>query len=549
MLLRPLDRPQEHRAPGAEPAALAAPADAREREVADPEAQAIAGLRARRAILDDPAARRRHERSVHAEPIELDLERDGRRACRRRERTQPCHEALDPCDLDVERDVADDTVRKEPGAADEGRDVRARDVVAAEAHQLLAEPVRVERAQRERLPRLDLAARGLESDAEALAQEETGRVPVELHEVVEGERPPRGIGLADRPDDERRFRFDARRLHATRGAEVVGVAEQPVVPLEVARIERLQRVCAPDVDAEALLYVALEIGDEHRRLALAAVARVEARVARVEHAARRQNRLEEEVAVVLAPRAVAGARLLRHQVEAERPARARIAAVIHTEQADHLERDRPHRHERAERDLAGEKPPGRERCRQGAFEVHADDVARQWRREAGSPRRFLERAQGAPDRRDVLLVVARRVEETLEDGAERDDPLGRRSHRAQLVAEREARLGERREEPGRARARALDIVVRQHAGEPPPPLPRHRIAEQQAIEAEAPRVLVRLGQPERGTAGAVDAPADPGLAHPPVRTRDVGVGEAEAAADRVDVEERQQAVRVVPALG
>ena len=90
----------------------------------------------------------------------------------------------------------------------------------------------------------------------------------------------------------------------------------------------------------------------------------------------REERLEEEMAIVVADRAVPGARVPRHQVEAGGGAAAREAAVDEAGDHDDAEGDRAQRHELAERDPAGEEGLGRGRILRGPR-----------RRARGSPRR------------------------------------------------------------------------------------------------------------------------------------------------------------------
>ena len=74
---------------------------------------------------------------------------------------------------------------------------------------------------------------------EPIAQEVARGTPKELHEVVESDRPPRLVRLGDPPDDERRLGFGACTLSPPRAAELVRVAEDAGVALEVLRVEGL----------------------------------------------------------------------------------------------------------------------------------------------------------------------------------------------------------------------------------------------------------------------------------------------------------------------
>ena len=94
--------------------------------------------------------------------------------------------------------------------------------------------------------------------------------------------------------------------------------------------------------------VVAQLRHQHRGRALVVVVQAAPRPADVQVLARRQQRLQEEVAVVLAARSVTRARVLRHQVEVGRDAAARVVAVVHAQQRHEAEGNRAHRHQRGE---------------------------------------------------------------------------------------------------------------------------------------------------------------------------------------------------------
>ena len=97
----------------------------------------------------------------------------------------------------------------------------------------------------------------------------------------------------------------------------------------------------------ALRQMVAQLAYQYRRRPGRAVADAAAHPADVELLARRQQRFEQQVAVVVAARTVAGPVLLAHQIKIEHGHRARVSAVVHAQQAHQLERNGAHRHERA----------------------------------------------------------------------------------------------------------------------------------------------------------------------------------------------------------
>ena len=126
--------------------------------------------------------------------------------------------------------------------------------------------------------------------------------------------------------------------------------------LEIAAAERLQRVLPgallqqiPLIALPALGQIVAQLRNQYRRRLLAVVAYMAARPADVEPAPGRQQGIEHKLAIIVAPCTVARALLARlgHQVEVHARGAARIVAVIHAQQADHLKRNGAHGHQRA----------------------------------------------------------------------------------------------------------------------------------------------------------------------------------------------------------
>ncbi len=228
-------------------------------------------------------------------------------------------------------------------------------------------------------------------------------------------------------------------------------------------------------------------------------------------------------------------RVVEQAVVAVARAAAREDAVVEAEQADDAMRDRPHRHERADRQVAGAEVRARRASLQPLGEQRAD--------------------LGQGDRRvEPVRLRDRRVEQALElralprvaraGGAQRVGGVRQRHgpgrdrlrslERGEGGPEPVDELGEAAGEVDRA---AVDVVERQHAVDDPLAVLGHRHAEQEPVEPAPPRAGRDVGELERRAVLRVEPPADPALGDPVLEPADVVVVEPEAAADRLAVGE------------
>ena len=135
-----------------------------------------------------------------------------------------------------------------------------------------------------------------------------------------------------------------------------GMGGQRRAGLEVRPAEGLQWMVRGAFDqqvvctAPARREVVTQLGHEHRGRLLAVVAHMVPRPADVERAPRGQQGLQHELAVVVAACPVARAVMagLLHEVEIAAQGTAGVVAIVHAQQAHHLEGDGAHGHERAE---------------------------------------------------------------------------------------------------------------------------------------------------------------------------------------------------------
>ena len=156
------------------------------------------------------------------------------------------------------------------------------------------------------------------------------------------------------------------------GLPFAGVGGQRAADFKVAAAKGLQRV----VKAALGHYIAAraaglggvfalppggqvvaQLRHQHRGGLGAVVAHAVPGPAEVELAAGREQGIEHELAVVIVAGAVAGAGLagVLHQVKAVFAGAARVVAIVHAQQADHLKRNGPHGLQGAKGDTAGVK--------------------------------------------------------------------------------------------------------------------------------------------------------------------------------------------------
>ena len=297
--------------------------------------------------------------------------------------------------------------------------------------------------------------------------------------------------------------------------------------------------------------VVAQLGDQHRGRLLAVVAGAAPAPADVEHAARREERFEHQLAVVAAARAVAGAHApgQRHQVEVAAARGARVVAVVHAEQADDLEGDRAHRHQAAEGHAAGAKPPGELRPVELAEPGLAGDGQRHGFVEAGRVARLEPAGECFVEggHRQALRFVGRCHDVAHETAAALGPARGRGrggclpppgDKALEQAGERSGDRGLQAADLGAGLDVAEDGAMSGRGHRPGGGTPAARIAEQHAAQPEEPGVLLAAGvEPEVGALRAVETPADAGRVHPLRQARQVARTQAEARGDRRGVQE------------
>ncbi len=205
-----------------------------------------------------------------------------------------------------------------------------------------------------------------QAQTEALFEQKARRMAEALQQLRRFDGQPGLVGLCEQAGE--RLRLGLRWLGQTPGGAKPRRGETGAKPVaEIARRERLQRVGDENFLAGRLGYGLAgmlgslcngqfgghvhgfqHLAEQHRRWQYGIVARVAADIGQVQRLARREQRLQQQVAVVEAPRTVAAARMPADQIEARRRCAPREGAVVQAEQADHAERQAAHRHHGAE---------------------------------------------------------------------------------------------------------------------------------------------------------------------------------------------------------
>jgi hypothetical protein len=290
-----------------------------------------------------------------------------------------------------------------------------------------------------------------------------------------------------------------------------------------------------------------QLADRDRGRALDVGALVVAGVGDDQPVLRGQQRVQQELAVLGARVAVADVGIVEQQVVTVTRRLARERPVVEAEQADDPVRDRAHRHQGADRQVAGAEVRARRAPLQALGEQRADLGQRELR---GVPGRLAHHVGQQPLQLRALPALQRRRRgQRVGRVGQRLGPRAQRLRAVQRVDRGLQPVDELREPPGELDRAAVDVVEREHAAEQPPLVLVHRHADQQPVQPGAPGARAQRGEFERRAVLGVQAPADPALGHPVLEARDVVVVEPEALAHRLAVGEVDHLGRGQPLAG
>ncbi len=336
-----------------------------------------------------------------------------------------------------------------------------------------------------------------QAQAEALFEQEARRVAEALQQLRRLDGQPGLIGFGEQAGEGLRLRLGwlGQALGgAEPGQRIAGTGRFA----EITRRERLQRMRDEDLLADRPRPVGQHGGHVHRLQHLAeqhrgrqhgVVARVAADIGQVQRLARREQRLQQQVAVVEAPRPVATARMSADQVEARRRRAPREGAIVQAEQADHAERQAAHRHHGAEGHRTGEKAGGAAALLQRGAELLVHQFQLDGPGEVGGLGLIAQGGAGLGEQQQRLAGLAL-VEQRIDQHLQVIRPLGQRARPSQLIGQAAESLDEVHQPPEQLPARAFQRVQRPVlakqgravAGQ----LRRCSEAQQQAVQPLAP---------------------------------------------------------------
>ncbi len=300
-----------------------------------------------------------------------------------------------------------------------------------------------------------------------------------------------------------------------------------------------------------------QLPDRHRRRPRRVRALVVAGVGDEQLVGRRHQRVEQQLAVLCSRVALAHMRVVEQQVVAVAGRLAREDRVVHAEQADDPVRDRPHRHERADGQVAGaevrSRRPPLEAVGQQRPDLRQLELGRM-RHPVG--RRLIDDVVQQPAQLRLLPLLDRagfrqRVGDLVQGRRPGVDGLRRREPVDRLTQP----IDQFRELPRQLDRARVDVIQRQD-GAPDQPLPvlAHRHAREDSVHPRPPRAGGQHVEAERLAMRGIQSPANSGIADPVLEPGQIIVIEPEPPPHHVAVGQiqhlrcRQPAVRDVQQL-
>ena len=325
------------------------------------------------------------------------------------------------------------------------------------------------------------------------------------------------------------------------GGSVFGgeAKELGVGVVEVGGVEGLEFVMGDEVigEREARFEVFEEFGDEDGRGEVGVIFGGDASVAEVEELASGEDGFEEEIAIIVAERAIASARLGGDEIERRGVIAARESAVIEAEEADDGEGDTAHGFETRESDRAGEEAATGDRIGEGIGEGGADGGEGDGGIEIGERGDFGEGEDGIGDGAEIVGESVIAGEEGEESGAEIEGPSGERSRGGEIGGMEEELFGKFDEVSEGLGELTFDVGMGEDPGEESSGIAWESVTEEEPGEASAPGIFGERGEAERGAVVGIDAPADIGGFDPLMDEGEIVIGELELGADGWGIEE------------
>ena len=245
---------------------------------------------------------------------------------------------------------------------------------------------------------------------------------------------------------------------------------------EVAGVERLQRMLDDDAvartavgDADRAIDHIEQLTDRDRGRTRRVRALVLPAVGDQDPVAGGHERVEQELAVLEPGVVVAHVRVVQDEVVAVSRARAREDLVVEAEQADHAVRDRTHRHERADGEVAGAEVRARGAAAEAVGQKRADVRQLQGRRRRLGVCRRLREDIGKEVRELLALpgVAGCRGRQGVRGFEDRVGPHVERLGSCESVERVPESVDQLREAAREVDVGAADVVERQDAADEP----------------------------------------------------------------------------------
>ncbi len=328
--------------------------------------------------------------------------------------------------------------------------------------------------------------------------------------------------------------------------------------LEVARVERLEGMLHDDRlpgsarrPAHRVVDDVEQLADGDGRRTRQVRALVTSRVGDHQVVLRRQQGVEEELAVLAAHVAVADPGRTRGQVVPVPLDVPREAAVVEPEQAHHPVRDRTHRDEGADGEVPGPEVRPRRLALEPVRHDRADVVTAQLHAAGVLAGRRLghELLQQGGELRALPVVARRGRAQRVGRPGQGVGPVAHRPHPRQLVEHPLQAVHELGQAAGQLDVTAVDVVERQRLAEEALPVLRHRHPEQDPVQPGVPGVGVDVGQLEGAAVRSVESPPHERAVDPLLEPEEVVVAEAEAPPDGVPARQIEDLARRDPRRG
>ena len=248
-----------------------------------------------------------------------------------------------------------------------------------------------------------------------------------------------------------------------------------------------------------------QLSERHRGWPLGPVVLAAAGVGDHQRLGGRGDRVEQQLAVLGAEVALAGAGAAGQHVVTVDPARAREDTVVEPDEADHAVRHRAHRHHRADGQGAGAEVGAGGSSAQALWQQRADVGLPEHRVLVGGAGGYP--GQLAVELGDLPVVVERGRGQPVHALAEHPGPVDHRAGGLRPGQEGVQAVDELRQPAGQLEVAVADVVDGQRAGDLAVVEPGHGGAQQHPLDPGRPGVGRQATEPERRRGGRRRTPS------------------------------------------